>query len=164
MAQAEQGVVILGRLRGWLLVLWMAAMLGIGGYSLWLELSGEGFSDSMFYHVFGRFMGPMMIGLSLFGSYYFFTLWRRRNDYLRHDGTHLFQGGGKAWRLDDIDDVVLIDRPFGKRSVRIVTKEGRQEYLTDSFNLAGPVLDLRQAILRVVKAARSDGPSSSPRT
>jgi len=164
MTQGDQDIIILGRLRGWLLMVWMSLMLGIGGYSLWLELSGEGFSDSIYYPLFGRMLGPMTIGISLFGFASFFLMWRRRNDYIRHDGACLFQGRRKSWRLDDIEDVTLIDRPLGKRTIRIVTREGRREYLTDSFHLDGRVSDLRVAILGVAKAARRDGLSLSPRT
>lgn len=147
-------MVILGRLRAWPLLLWMALMLAICGYSLWLEWSGEGFSGSIYYHVFGPLLGPLMIGISLFGLFTFFKMWRRRGDYLRHDGEHIFRGGRKSWPLQDIQDVVLVDKPLGKRAVRIVTARGKQEYLTDSFYLLGSVADLRSCILRAVHAAR----------
>jgi hypothetical protein len=155
MVQAKEDLVILGRLRGWPLLLWMAFMLGIGGYSMWLELSGEGFSDSRYYHVFGPLLGPLVIGASLFSCFYFFGMWRWRRDYLRHDGELLFRGGRKSWPLQSIESVVLVEKPFGKRAVRIVTR-GRQEFLTDSFYLAGSVADLRLSVIRAAKAARGE--------
>lgn len=155
MVQGKEDLVILGRLRGWPLLLWMAVALAMCGYSLWLELSGEGFSDSIFFHMFGSLLGPLVMGASLFAIFSLFRMWRRRNDYLRHDGERLFQGSRKSWPLDTILDVVLIDRPLGKRVVRIVTTNGRQEYLTDSFYLAGRVADLRLSVLRAAEVARS---------
>lgn len=149
-------MVILGRLRAWPLLLWMALMFAICGYSIWLEWSGEGFSDSIYYHLFGPLLGPLMIGISLFGMLYVFGMWRRRIDYLRHDRERIFRGGRKSWPLQDIQDVVLVDKPLGKRAVRIVTARGKQEYLTDSFYFVGSVADLRSNILRAVKAARGE--------
>lgn len=151
---AERNIIILGRLRGGAISIFLALGLAMLGTFVWEEWWGDAFADTLYYHILGPMTGPVAIGCAIAVIYQFARMWRERDHYLNHDGVTLFRGWNGSWPLASIREVRLTRNWLGIGSLRIdVGAGGKSPELTKAYMLVDRPEVVRDAIAAAVAQA-----------
>lgn len=158
MTDGDRKMVVVARLRAAPLVGWQfacAVLLGV----LLARLDGGGDPlDAFWAMVFGQPLLLLGIAAVLGVWAYFIGMWRRRGDYLRHDGVTLYRGGSARWPLALVRDVVVARGNLGLESLRLVVDDDSEvtRELVKLYMLEGPPEVARDGVM--FAAARASGP------
>src|SRR3546814_18237283 len=99
MTDRDRKMVVVGRLRAAPLVGWQfACAVLLGVLVARLEWGGDPVG-ALRYLVFGQPLLLLGIAAVLGVWGYVFGMWRRRGDYLRHDGVTLYRGASARWQI-----------------------------------------------------------------
>jgi hypothetical protein len=152
----ERNIIILGRLRGGAISIFLALGLAMLGYFIWEEWWGDAFADTLYFHFLGPMTGPVAIGIAIIVIYLFWRMWRERGHYLHHDGTTLFRGSNGSWPLASVRDVRFTRNWLGIRSLRIDVSAGlKSPELAKVYMLAESPEAVRDAVMSAVARAGS---------
>lgn len=116
-------MMVLARLRAAPLVMWQVGSLVLLAILLGQLDWGGAPGDMLFNSLVGRPAIVLMIAATLAAWVYFFGLWRRRNAFLRHDGTRLYRGTSISWPLAEVRDVIVARNELGLQSLRLVVDD-----------------------------------------
>src|SRR3546814_4418626 len=133
MSDRDRKMVGVGRLRPASLVeCQFAFALLLGVLVALLEWGGDPVG-ALRYLVFGQPL--LLLGIvAVLGVWgYVFGMWRRRGDYLRHDGVTLYRGASARWPLALVRGVVVARGNLGLESLRLVVDDDRSEEHTSEL-------------------------------
>src|SRR3546814_8764628 len=125
MTDRDRKMVVVGRLRAAPLVGWQfACAVLLGVLVARLEWGGDPVG-ALRYLVFGQPL--LLLGIvAVLGVWgYVFGMWRRRGDYLRHDGVTLYRGASARWPLALVRGGVVARGNLGLESLRLVVDADR---------------------------------------
>src|SRR3546814_7878779 len=123
MTDRDRKRVVVGRLRAAPRVGWQfACAVLLGVLVARLEWGGDPVG-ALRYLVFGQPL--LLLGIvAVLGVWgYVFGMWRRRGDYLRHDGVTLYRGASARWPLALVRGVVVARGNLGLESLRLVVDD-----------------------------------------
>lgn len=123
MTDGDRKMVVVARLRAAPLVGWQfACAVLLGVLLVRLDWGGDPV-DAFWNMVFGQPL--LLLGIAaVMGVWaYIFGMWRRRGDYLRHDGVTLYRGASAQWPLALVRDVVVVRGNIGLESLRLVVDD-----------------------------------------
>lgn len=152
MTNADRKMVVVARLRAAPLVGWQfACAVLLGVLAARLEWGG-GPLDAVRYMVFGQPLLLLGIAAVLGVWAYIIGMWRRRGDYLRHDGETLYRGGSAQWPLSLVRDVVVARGNMGLESLRLVVDDDSEvtRELVKLYMLEGPPEVARDGVMFAV--------------
>lgn len=145
-------MVVVARLRAAPLVGWQfacAVLLGV----LLARLDWGGDPVVAFWNMlFGQPLLLLGIAAVLGVWAYTFGMWRRRGDYLRHDGVTLYRGGSARWPLALVRDVMVARGNLGLESLRLVVDDDSEvtRELVKLYMLEGPPEAVRDGVMFAV--------------
>lgn len=123
MSDTNRKMVVVARLRAAPLVGWQfACAVLLGVLAVRLDRGGDPL-DAVRYMVFGQPLLLLGIAAVLGVWAYILGMWRRRGDYLRHDGVALYRGASAQWPLALVRDVVVARGNLGLESLRLVVDD-----------------------------------------
>ncbi len=123
MTDGDRNMVVVARLRAAPLVGWQfACAVLLGVLAARLEWGG-GPLDAVRYMILGQPLLLLGIAAVLGVWAYIIGMWRRRGDYLRHDGVTLYRGTSARWPLALVRDVVVARGNLGLESLRLVVDD-----------------------------------------
>ncbi len=152
MTDGDRKMVVVARLRAAPLVGWQfacAVLLGV----LLVRLDRGGDPLGAFWNmVFGQPLLLLGIAAVLGVWAYILGMWRRRGDYLRHDGVTLYRGGSARWPLVLVRDVVVARGNIGLESLRLVVDDDSEvtRELVKLYMLEGPPEVVRDGVMFAV--------------
>ncbi len=152
MTDGDRKMVVVARLRAAPLVGWQfacAVLLGV----LAVRLDWGGDPLIAFWNmVFGQPLLLLGIAAVLGVWAYIFGMWRRRGDYLRHDGVTLYRGASAEWPLALVRDVVVARGNLGLESLRLVVDDDSEvtRELVKLYMLEGPPEVVRDGVMFAV--------------
>lgn len=153
----QRDFVVVGRLKDGPILVFLVLCISLSAYAVWETVVGSNFADSIYSHLFGTFLGPIVILMGLVATISFGRMWFVRSQYLRHDGTTLYRGRDKSWPLEGIRGAKVTQNFLGIRSVRLELWSHLQPELAKAYMLkdsAESVCDLVEDLLN--KANRTD--------
>lgn len=142
-------MMVLARLRAAPLLMWQGGSLVMLAILL-AELDWGGVpGDVLFNSLVGHPVVVTLIVATLVLWVYSFGMWRRRNLYLRHDGTRLYRGASMSWPLAEIRDVIVTRNELGLQSLRLVVDDDSEttRELMKLYMLDGRPEAVRDAVL-----------------
>lgn len=156
MVQRDRPVIVVGRLRGSAVLVFVVLMATIMLLCIAEQLWGDGFAGSALYPLFGRLLGPLAIGGSGFGVWLFVRMWRERGHYLHHDGVRLYKGSDGSWPLANVRDVIVTRNWLGIGSLRLVVDDDSEttRELAKLYMLADAPETVRGGVMFAVGGAR----------
>ena len=152
MTDGDRKMVVVARLRAAPLVGWQfacAVLLGV----LLARLDWGGDPVVAFWNMlFGQPLLLLGIAAVLGVWAYIFGMWRRRGDYLRHDGVTLYRGGSARWPLALVRDVTVARGNLGLESLRLVVDDDSEvtRELVKLYMLEGPPEAVRDGVMFAV--------------
>ena len=157
MTDSDRKMVVVGRLRAAPLVGWQfgcAVLLGV--LAARLDRGGDPL-DAMRNMIFAQPLLLLGIAAVLGVLAYVIGMWRRRGDYLRHDGVTLYRGTSAQWPLALVRDVVVARGNLGLESLRLVVDDDSEvtRELVKLYMLEGPPEVARDGVMFAV--ARASG-------
>lgn len=157
MTNGDRNMVVIARLRAAPLVGWQfACAVLLGVLAARLDWSGDPL-DAFWNMIFGQPL--LLLGIAgVLGVWaYILGMWRRRGDYLRHDGKTLYRGGSARWPLALVRDVVVARGNMGLESLRLVVDDDSEvtRELVKLYMLEGPPEMVRDGVM--FAAARVGG-------
>jgi hypothetical protein len=124
MTNGDRKMVVIARLRAAPLVGWQfACAVLLGLLAARLEWGGGDPLDALRYMIFGQPLLLLGIMAVLAVWAYVVGMWRRRGDYLRHDGVTLYRGASARWPLALVRDVVVARGNLGLDALRLVVDD-----------------------------------------
>lgn len=157
MTNGDRNMVVIARLRAAPLVGWQfACAVLLGVLAARLDWGGDPL-DAFWNMVFGQPLLLLGIAAVLTVWAYVIGMWRRRGDYLRHDGKTLYRGGSAQWPLALVRDVVVARGNLGLESLRLVVDDDSEvtRELVKLYMLEGPPEVVRDGVM--FAAARVGG-------
>ncbi|AJA10206.1 Putative membrane protein [Sphingopyxis fribergensis] len=157
MMDGDRKMVVVARLRTAPLVGWQFACAVLFGVLLVrLDWGGDPV-DAFWNMVFGQPLLLLGIAAVLGVWATMIGMWRRRGDYLRHDGVTLYRGGSAQWPLALVRDVVVARGNIGFESLRLVVDDDSEvtRELVKLYMLEGPPEVARDGVM--FAAARASG-------
>lgn len=157
MNDGDRNMVVVARLRTAPLVGWQFACAVLLGVLLArLDWGGDPV-DAVWNMVFGQPLLLLGIAAVLAVWAYMIGMWRRRGDYLRHDGVMLYRGASAQWPLVLVRDVVVARGNIGIESLRLVVDDDSEvtRELVKLYMLEGPPEVVRDGVM--FAAARASG-------
>lgn len=157
MMDGDRNMMVVARLRTAPLVGWQfacAVLLGV----LLVRLDWGGDPVDAFWNiVFGQPLLLLGIAAVLAVWATMIGMWRRRGDYLRHDGVALYRGASAQWPLALVRDVVVARGNIGIESLRLVVDDDSEvtRELVKLYMLEGPPEVVRDGVMFAV--ARASG-------
>ncbi|KTD99396.1 hypothetical protein ATE68_23430 [Sphingopyxis sp. H038] len=145
-------MVVVARLRAAPLVGWQfACAVLLGVLLVRLDWGGDPL-DAFRNMVFGQPLLLLGIAAVLGVWGYILGMWRRRGDYLRHDGVTLYRGGSARWPLALVRDVVVARGNIGLESLRLVVDDDSEvtRELVKLYMLEGPPEAVRDGVMFAV--------------
>jgi hypothetical protein len=158
MTDGDRNMVVVARLRAAPLVGWQfACAVLLGVLAVRLDWGGDPF-DALRNMIFAQPLLLLGIAAVLVAWAYIIGMWRRRGDYLRHDGVTLYRGGSARWPLALVRDVVVARGNTGLESLRLVVDDDSEvtRELVKLYMLEGPPEVARDGVMFAV--ARASGP------
>lgn len=152
MTNADRKMVVVARLRAAPLVGWQfACAVLLGVLAARLEWGGDPV-DAVRYMVFGQPLLLLCIAAVLGVWAYILGMWRRRGDYLRHDGVTLYRGASAQWPLALVRDVVVARGNLGLDALRLVVDDDSEvtRELVKLYMLEGPPEVVRDGVMFAV--------------
>lgn len=143
--------VVVGRLRSAPVAVFLGTALALTAGSVWELVLGDRFRASMYYHVFGELLGPLVAIMGLVATYSFSRMWKARATYLRFDEGHLYRGS-TVWPKSSISGVEITQNAFGLRSLRIMPSKLE---LAKTYMLVEDPGQVRDALERWLASSRS---------
>lgn len=123
MTNGDRKMVVVGRLRAAPLMGWQfACAVLFGVLVVRLDWGGDP-ATAMWNMMFAQPLELMGIAAVLGIWAYKIGLWRRRRDYLRHDGVTLYRGASARWPLSLVRGVVVARGNLGLHSLRLVVDD-----------------------------------------
>ena len=123
MTDTDRKMVVIARLRVAPLVGWQfvcAVLLGILAARLdW----GDDPASAMWTMMFAQPLELIGVAAVLMLWTATIRLWRRRRDYVRHDGVMLYRGASARWPLSLVRGVVIARGPLGIEALRLVVDD-----------------------------------------
>lgn len=152
MTDGDRKMVVVARLRAAPLVGWQFACAVLLGVLLARLDWGGAPVDAFWTMVFGQPLLLLGIAAVLGVWAYMIGMWRRRGDYLRHDGVTLYRGGSARWPLALVRDVVVARGNMGLESLRLVVDDDSEvtRELVKLYMLEGPPEVVRDAVMFAV--------------
>lgn len=157
MNDGDRNMVVVARLRTAPLVGWQFACAVLLGVLLArLDWGGDPV-DAVWNMVFGQPLLLLGIAAVLAVWVYMIGMWRRRGDYLRHDGVMLYRGASAQWPLALVRDVVVARGNIGIESLRLVVDDDSEvtRELVKLYMLEGAPEVVRDGVM--FAAARASG-------
>ena len=157
MERGDRNMVVIARLRAAPLVGWQfACAVLLGVLAARLDWSGDPL-DAFWNMVFGQPLLLLGIAAVLTVWVYIIGMWRRRGDYLRHDGVTLYRGASVRWPLALVRDVVVARGNIGIESLRLVVDDDSEvtRELVKLYMLEGAPEVVRDGVM--FAAARASG-------
>ena len=150
-------MVVVARLRAAPLVGWQfACAVLLGVLAARLEWGGDPVG-ALRYMIFAQPL--LLLGIvAVLGVWgYVFGMWRRRGDYLRHDGVTLYRGASARWPLALVRGVVVARGNIGLESLRLVVDDDSEvtRELVKLYMLEDPPEVVRDGVM--FAAARASG-------
>ena len=148
-------MVVIARLRTAPLVAWQAGCFGLLALLIGeLDWGGDPV-DAFWNMVFGQPLLLLGIAAVLTVWVYIIGMWRRRGDYLRHDGVTLYRGASVRWPLALVRDVVVARGNMGLESLRLVVDDDSEvtRELVKLYMLEGPPEVVRDGVMFAVARA-----------
>jgi hypothetical protein len=145
-------MVVVARLRAAPLVGWQfACAVLLGVLLVRLDWGGDPV-DAFWNMIFGQPLLLLGIAAVLGVWIYVIGMWRRRGDYLRHDGVTLYRGGSARWPLALVQDVVVARGNLGLDSLRLVVDDDSEvtRELVKLYMLEGPPEVVRDGVMFAV--------------
>ncbi|MGQ2975600.1 MAG: hypothetical protein ACT6QT_07910 [Sphingopyxis sp.] len=152
MTNGDRKMVVVARLRAAPLVGWQFACAVLLGVLLArLDWGGDPV-DAFWNMVFGQPLRLLGIAAVLGVWAYIIGMWRRRGDYLRHDGVTLYRGGSARWPLALVRDVVVLRGNIGLESLRLVVDDDSEvtRELVKLYMLEDPPEVVRDGVMFAV--------------
>lgn len=149
MTDADRKMVVIARLRAAPLVGWQFACAVLLGMLLArLDWGGDPVT-AMWNMIFAQ---PLeLIGIAAVLMWWTATirLWRRRGDYIRHDGATLYRGSSARWPLSLVRGVVVARGPLGIEALRLVVDDDSEvtRELVKLYMLADPPEAVRGGVM-----------------
>ena len=157
MTNGDRNMVVIARLRAAPLVGWQfACAVLLGVLAARLDWGGDPV-DAFWSMVFGQPLLLLGIAAVLGVWAYIIGMWRRRGDYLRHDGVMLYRGAGAQWPLALVREVVVARGNMGLDALRLVVDDDSEvtRELVKLYMLEGPPEAVRDGVM--FAAARVGG-------
>ncbi|MHA4835485.1 hypothetical protein [Sphingopyxis sp. MSC1_008] len=152
MTDGDRKMVVVARLRAAPLVGWQFACAVLLGVLLArLDWGGDPV-DAFWNMIFGQPLRLLGIAAVLGVWAYIIGMWRRRGDYLRHDGVTLYRGASAQWPLALVKDVVVACGNLGLESLRLVVDDDSEvtRELVKLYMLEGPPEVARDGVMFAV--------------
>ena len=152
MTDRDRKMVVVGRLRAAPLVGWQfACAVLLGVLVARLEWGGDPL-DALRYTIFAQPLLLLGIVAVLMVWVYVFGMWRRRGDYLRHDGVTLYRGASARWPLALVRGVVVARGNIGLESLRLVVDDDSEvtRELVKLYMLEDPPEVVRDGVMFAV--------------
>lgn len=152
MTDGDRKMVVVARLRAAPLVGWQFACAVLLGVLLArLDWGGDPV-DAFWNMIFGQPLLLLGIAAVLGVWIYVIGMWRRRGDYLRHDGKTLYRGASAQWPLALVKDVVVVRGNLGLESLRLVVDDDSEvtRELVKLYMLEGPPEVVRDGVMFAV--------------
>ncbi|WP_156377283.1 MULTISPECIES: hypothetical protein [unclassified Sphingopyxis] len=152
MTDGDRKMVVVARLRAAPLVGWQfACAVLLGVLAARLDWGGTPV-DAFWNMVFGQPLLLLGIAAVLAVWAYVIGMWRRRGDYLRHDGVTLYRGGSARWPLALVRDVVVARGNMGVESLRLVVDDDSEvtRELVKLYMLEDPPEVVRDGVMFAV--------------
>lgn len=152
MTDGDRNMVVVARLRAAPLVGWQfACAVLLGVLLVRLDWGGDPV-DAFWNMIFGQPLLLLGIAAVLGVWIYVIGMWRRRGDYLRHDGVTLYRGGSARWPLALVQDVVVARGNLGLDSLRLVVDDDSEvtRELVKLYMLEGPPEVVRDGVMFAV--------------
>ena len=157
MTDRDRKMVVVARLRAAPLVGWQfACAVLLGVLVARLEWGGDPL-DALRYTIFAQPLLLLGIVAVLMVWVYVFGMWRRRGEYLRHDGVTLYRGASARWPLALVRGVVVARGNIGLESLRLVVDDDSEvtRELVKLYMLEDPPEVVRDGVM--FAAARASG-------
>jgi len=155
MTDMDRKMVVVARLRAAPLVGWQfACAVLLGVLAVRLDWGGDPI-NALRAMIFGQPLLLLAIAAVLAVWAYIIGIWRRRGDYLRHDGVTLYRGGSAQWPLALVRDVVVARGNLGLESLRLVVDDDSEvtRELVKLYMLEGPPEVVRDGVMFAVARA-----------
>ena len=152
MMDGDRKMVVVARLRAAPLVGWQFACAVLLGVLLArLDWGGDPV-DAFWNMVFGQPLLLLGVAAVLGVWAYIIGMWRRRGDYLRHDGVTLYRGASAQWPLALVKDVVVARGNLGLESLRLVVDDDSEvtRELVKLYMLEDPPEVVRDGVMFAV--------------
>ena len=152
MMDGDRKMVVVARLRAAPLVGWQfACAVLLGVLLVRLDWGGDPL-DALRAMIFGQPLLLLGIAAVLGVWAYMIGMWRRRGDYLRHDGVTLYRGASAQWPLALVRDVVVARGNIGLESLRLVVDDDSEvtRELVKLYMLEGPPEVVRDGVMFAV--------------
>ena len=158
MTDRDRKMVVVARLRAAPLVGWQfacAVLLGVLAARLNWEANP---ADTLQGMIFGQPLLLLGIAAVLGVWAYILGMWRRRGDYLRHDGVTLYRGASARWPLALVRGVVTTRGETGLHALRLVVDDDSEvtRELVKLYLLEDAPEAVRDGVMFAV--ARAGGP------
>ena len=144
MIEENGNYVVVGRLRSGPIAVFLGSALALTAGAIWEVVLGDHFVGSMYYHVFGDLLGPLVAIMGFVATYSFARMWRERATYLRFDGGQLYRGS-TSWPKSSIRGVKITQNAFGLCSLRIMPAKLE---LAKTYMLVEDAAQVRDALER----------------
>ncbi|WP_156343987.1 hypothetical protein [Sphingopyxis macrogoltabida] len=155
MTGGDRNMVVVARLRAAPLVAWQfGCALLLGVLAARLDWHG-GLAEMLRTMVFVQPLVGLGIVAVLTLWAYWIGVWRRRGDYLRHDGVTLYRGGSTRWPLALVRNVVVTRGETGLHALRLVVDDDSEvtRELVKLYLLDGPPEVVRDGVMFAVARA-----------